>query len=60
MLLLGCAWTVVTEIYAAEMQRGFQNTDNRVGKGFAIAGLYVFIIGYCKTLNRLAFFMVFG
>jgi hypothetical protein len=48
MLLFGVAWTVVTEIYAAEMQRGFQNTDNRVGKGFAIAGLYVFIVGYCR------------
>jgi hypothetical protein len=49
MLLLGVAWTIVTEIFAAEMQRGFQYTDNRVGKGFAIAGLYVFIVGYCRS-----------
>lgn len=47
MLLAGCVWVVVTEIYAAVMQHEFENTDNRVGKGFAIAGLYVFIVGYC-------------
>lgn len=49
MLLTGCAWVVFTEIFAAVMQREFENTDNSVGKGFAIAGLYVFIIGYCKA-----------
>ena len=40
-------------IFAAVMQREFENTDNNVGKGFAIAGLYVFIIGYCKASVRL-------
>lgn len=48
MLLTGCAWVVFTEIFAAVMQREFENTGNSVGKGFAIAGLYVFIIGYCE------------
>jgi uncharacterized membrane protein len=49
MFLAGCVWVVVIEIYAAVMQREFENTDNRAGKGFAIAGLYVFIIGYCMS-----------
>ena len=57
MLLIGVAWVIVTEIYAAEMQRGFQNTENRVGKGFAVAGLYVFIVGYCKHWRPFAFSM---
>jgi MFS family permease len=49
MLLAGCVWVVATEIYAAVMQRKFENTDNRVGKGFAIAELYVFFVGYCMS-----------
>lgn len=48
MLLAGTAWVVVTEIYAAVMQREFQDTNNRVGKGFAILGIYVFTLGYCQ------------
>ncbi|CAG9954598.1 unnamed protein product [Clonostachys rosea f. rosea IK726] len=38
-------------IYAAVMQREFQNTDNRVGKGFAILGIYLFVIAYYGMLN---------
>lgn len=38
---------MVVEIYAAVMQREFQNTDNRVGKGFAILGIYLFVVVYC-------------
>jgi hypothetical protein len=48
MLLVGVTWVVFTEIYAAVMQREFQDTNNRVGKGFAILGIYVFTVGYCK------------
>jgi hypothetical protein len=48
MLLAGVAWVVLTEIYAAVMQREFQDTNNRVGKGFAILGIYVFTVGYCE------------
>ena len=48
MLLAGLSWVVVTEIYSAVMQRCFQDTDNKVGKGFAILGIYVFAVGYCK------------
>jgi hypothetical protein len=49
MLLAGVVWVVVTEIYAAVMQREFQHTNNRVGKGFAILGIYIFTIGYCES-----------
>lgn len=48
MLLCGEAWMVVTLIYSAVMQHEFQHTDNSVGKGFAIFGLYIYAVGYCK------------
>lgn len=48
MLLSGLAGIIVIEIYAAVMQREFQNTDNQVGKGFAVLGIYLFVVAYCK------------
>jgi hypothetical protein len=48
MLITGLAGIVLIEIYAAVMQRQFQNTNNRVGKGFAILGIYLFVVCYCK------------
>lgn len=48
MLITGLAGIVLIEIYAAVMQREFQNTNNRVGKGFAILGIYLFVVCYCK------------
>lgn len=48
MIICGLAGIVVIEIYAAVMQREFQNTDNKVGKGFAVLGIYLFVITYCK------------
>ncbi|OAL40123.1 hypothetical protein AYO20_00541 [Fonsecaea nubica] len=51
MLLIGVVWVVVTEIYAAVMQREFQHTNNRVGKGFAILGIYIFTVGYYSLIN---------
>ena len=48
MLLAGVACVIVTEIYSAIMELEFQNSDNRVGKGFAILGIYIFIVCYCK------------
>ena len=50
MLLIGVSLVIVTEIYCAVMQRAFQNTDNRVGKGFAILGIYLFTVCYCRLL----------
>ncbi|KAJ5143179.1 Major facilitator superfamily domain general substrate transporter [Penicillium bovifimosum] len=51
MILTGLAGIVLIEIYAAVMQRCFQNTDNRVGKGFAILGIYLFVVCYYGMLN---------
>lgn len=42
---------VLVRIYAAVMQREFQNADNRVGKGFAILGIYLFIVCFYGMLN---------
>lgn len=51
MLLSGLAGIILVEIYAAVMQREFQNTDNRVGKGFAILGIYLFVVAYCASTS---------
>lgn len=48
MILTGLAGIVIIEIYAAVMQREFQDTNNKVGKGFAILGIYLFVITYCE------------
>lgn len=48
MLLAGMAGVILVEIYAAIMQREFQSTDNRIGKGFAILGIYLFVVVYCE------------
>jgi len=49
MILTGLASIVLIEIYAAVMQREFQNTDNKLGKGFAVLGIYLFVCFYCKN-----------
>ena len=51
MIIAGLAGIVVVEIYAAVMQREFQTTNNRVGKGFAILGIYLFVVTYCGYLQ---------
>ncbi|CRG91309.1 Low-affinity glucose transporter [Talaromyces islandicus] len=51
MILTGLGGIILIEIYAAVMQREFQNTDNRVGKGFAILGIYLFVVCYYGMLN---------
>jgi hypothetical protein len=48
MILTGLGGIVIVEIYAAVMQREFQNTDNQAGKGFAILGIYLFVVTYCE------------
>ncbi|KAL4935430.1 hypothetical protein BDV06DRAFT_217438 [Aspergillus oleicola] len=51
MILAGLGGIIIVEIYAAVMQREFQNTDNRIGKGFAILGIYLFVVVYYGMLN---------
>ncbi|KAI1349989.1 putative MFS monosaccharide transporter [Xylaria sp. FL0043] len=51
MLLAGLIAVILTEIYSAVLQREFQHTDNRVGKGFAILGIYVFAVCYYGLIN---------
>ncbi|PYH32374.1 putative MFS monosaccharide transporter (Hxt8) [Aspergillus neoniger CBS 115656] len=51
MLLSGLGGIIIVEIYAAVMQREFQNTENRIGKGFAILGIYLFVVAYYGMLN---------
>jgi hypothetical protein len=48
MILTGLAGVVIIEIYASVMQREFQNTNNKVGKGFAVLGIYLFVCLYCE------------
>lgn len=48
MILTGLSGIIIIEIYAAVMQREFQDTDNKVGKGFAVLGIYLFVVTYCK------------
>lgn len=50
MILAGLSGIIVVEIYAAIMQRQFQNTDNKTGKGFAVLGIYLFVVVYCEFL----------
>jgi sugar porter (SP) family MFS transporter len=51
MILTGLTGIIIIEIYAAVMQRQFQNTDNQVGKGFAVLGIYLFVVTYYGMLN---------
>ena len=48
MILTGLAGIVVIEIYAAIMQAKFQDSNNKVGKGFAVLGIYLFVVCYCE------------
>ncbi|KAJ4158006.1 uncharacterized protein LMH87_008553 [Akanthomyces muscarius] len=51
MILAGLSGVILVEIYAAVMQHVFQNTDNKVGKGFTILGIYLFALIYYGMLN---------
>lgn len=51
MILTGLSGIIIVEIYAAVMQREFQNTNNRTGKGFAVLGIYLFVVVYYGMLN---------
>lgn len=51
MILTGLAGIIVVEIYASVMQLEFQNSNNKVGKGFAVLGIYLFVLTYYGMLN---------
>lgn len=51
MLLTGLTAVILTEIYTAVMQRSFQDTGNRIGKGFTILGIYLFCVLCYGMLN---------
>ena len=51
MILAGLGGVVIIEIYAAVMQHVYQNTNNKLGKGFAVAGIYMFVVWYYGMLN---------
>lgn len=51
MMLSGLACCIVIEIYSAIMQRQFQDTDNKIGKAFAILGIYLFVVTYYAFIN---------
>lgn len=50
MILAGLSGIIVVEIYAAIMQKEFQDSDNNVGKGFAVLGIYLFVVTYCTWI----------
>lgn len=49
MILTGLSCVIVIEIYTSVMQLKFQDTDNKVGKGFAVLGIYLFVVMYCES-----------
>lgn len=50
MILTGLSSVILIEIYTAVMQRFFQESDNKVGKGFTVLGIYLFAVLYCAFL----------
>lgn len=48
MILTGLFLIIFIEIYAAIMQKEFSDSKNRVGKGFAVLGIYLFCLAYCE------------
>ena len=58
MLITGLAGIIIVEIYSAVMQLKFQHSNNAVGKAFAVAGIYVYAVIYCKSLYSLTFLIM--
>lgn len=50
-MLAGLSGIVLVEVYAAVMQMEFQNSQNYVGKGFAVLGVYLFAVAYCELCS---------
>lgn len=51
MILAGLSGLVLIMIYSAVMQREFQNSNNRIGKGFAVLGIYLYVAWYYAMIN---------
>ena len=51
MILTGLTLIIVIEIYASIMQMEFQNSNNGVGKGFAVLGIYLFCVSIDRSLR---------
>jgi hypothetical protein len=48
MIMFGLFGIAIVQIYTAVMLLEFTNTDNKIGKGFAILGIYLYSVIYCK------------
>ncbi|KAF4122878.1 transporter [Geosmithia morbida] len=51
MILCGLSGVILVEVYAAVMQNQFQDTNNKIGKGFTVLGIYLFAVIYYGMLN---------
>ncbi|KAL5327163.1 hypothetical protein ACEPPN_004855 [Leptodophora sp. 'Broadleaf-Isolate-01'] len=51
MLITGLAGVCFWEVYSAIMLREFNGSNNTVGKGFTIAGIYIFCVTYFGMIN---------
>ncbi|KAL7619498.1 hypothetical protein AAE478_010038 [Parahypoxylon ruwenzoriense] len=51
MILSGLLGLILIMIYAAVMQHVFQDTENRIGKGFAVLGIYLYVAWYYAMIN---------
>ncbi|KAI1654337.1 putative MFS monosaccharide transporter [Daldinia decipiens] len=51
MILAGLAGLISAMIYSAVMQRIFQDGENRIGKGFAVLGIYLYVAWYYAMIN---------
>ena len=48
LLFFASAGMCIDLIYSAVMAREFTDSDNKVGKGFAILGIYMYTAIYCE------------
>ncbi|SMQ52071.1 unnamed protein product [Zymoseptoria tritici ST99CH_1A5] len=51
MMLTGLTGIIITLTYTAIMQHEFQHTDNQIGKGFTVLGLFLYGIVFYGMLN---------
>ncbi|KAI1385892.1 putative MFS monosaccharide transporter [Hypoxylon trugodes] len=51
MILTGLSGLILVMIYSAVMQRFFQDSNNTIGKGFAVLGIYLYVALYYAMIN---------